>query len=199
MSTKYCKYCRTEIDKKATVCPNCQRKQSSGCLTAIGAVFIVLFALIFIPPFINGCTAGYDHAKNQDNSARSSVNNNAHSDENSKSNSKSTSVSIADHYLTQNSSGETVLVVKYDFYNGEDEPKNFAWTVNDKCFQNGIECQEEYFLDEVDTSKQTADIQPGITLNLSVAYKLSDTSDVNIVVTKLIGDDEFINETFSVK
>lgn len=41
MSTKYCKYCRTEINKKATVCPNCQRKQSSGCLTAIGAVFCV--------------------------------------------------------------------------------------------------------------------------------------------------------------
>lgn len=199
MSTKYCKYCRTEIDKKATVCYNCQRKQSSGCLTAIGAVFIVLFALIFIPPFINGCTAGYDHAKNQDNSARSSVNNNAHSDESSQSNSKGTSVSITDYHLSQNSSGETVLVVEYDFYNGEDEPKNFAWTVNDKCFQNGIECQEEYFLDEVDVSKQTADIQPGITLNLSVAYKLSDTSDVNIVVTKLIGDDEFINETFSVK
>lgn len=55
MSTKYCKYCRTEIDKKATVCPNCQRKQSSGCLTAIGAVCIVICALLFVPPILTRC------------------------------------------------------------------------------------------------------------------------------------------------
>lgn len=185
MATKQCKYCRSEIDKKASVCPHCQKKQGGGCLSIIGAVCIIILALLFIPIFAKGCSDGYNEEKNR--SERSS-------EEEQK-----TSVTMTGHHLTKNSAGDSILVVDYDFYNGEDEPKNFTWTVNDKCFQNGVECQEEYFLDEVDTSKQTADIQPGITLNLSVAYKLSGTSDVNIVVTKLIGDDEFINETFSIQ
>lgn len=41
--TKICKYCRTEIDSKATICPNCQKKQSSpvGCLTVVG-IFVLI-------------------------------------------------------------------------------------------------------------------------------------------------------------
>lgn len=37
---KICKYCRSEIDKKAKICPNCQKKQGSGCGT------ILLFCII---------------------------------------------------------------------------------------------------------------------------------------------------------
>lgn len=44
--TKVCKYCQTEISKKAKVCPNCKHKQGGiGCL---GVILIVAFALIFI-------------------------------------------------------------------------------------------------------------------------------------------------------
>ena len=47
--TKVCKYCQTEISKKAKVCPNCKRKQGGiGCL---GVILIVAFALIFIDTF----------------------------------------------------------------------------------------------------------------------------------------------------
>lgn len=46
--TKICKYCRQEIDKKATVCPHCQKKQSGGCLTlaAAGALLLVLIGFL---------------------------------------------------------------------------------------------------------------------------------------------------------
>lgn len=108
-----------------------------------------------------------------------------------------TSISITGHHLTTNSIGDNVLVVDYDFYNGEDEPISFSWTCTDQCFQNGVECSTFVLVDEVDTHKQTADVQPGVTLSLSVAYKLEDMSDVNIIVKELIGDKEYINQTFS--
>lgn len=40
--TKLCKFCKTEIDAKAKVCPNCKRPQKShGCLMVIAALIIV--------------------------------------------------------------------------------------------------------------------------------------------------------------
>lgn len=42
--TKICKYCQTEIAKKAKICPNCRKKQG-GPLGAIIAGIIVLFVL----------------------------------------------------------------------------------------------------------------------------------------------------------
>lgn len=47
--TKLCKYCQTEISRKAKVCPNCKRKQGGiGCL---GVVLLVLGVFIFIGSF----------------------------------------------------------------------------------------------------------------------------------------------------
>ncbi len=49
--TKICKYCRTEIDSKASVCPNCRKSQSSlGCLLALVAIpLFILIVLITTP------------------------------------------------------------------------------------------------------------------------------------------------------
>lgn len=51
MKTKTCKYCRSEIDKKAKVCPVCRKRQKSGLGIAVGTIFvflgIVLLALGF--------------------------------------------------------------------------------------------------------------------------------------------------------
>lgn len=46
--TKICKYCRQEIDKKATVCPHCQKKQSGGCLTLAAAGVLLLVLIGFL-------------------------------------------------------------------------------------------------------------------------------------------------------
>ena len=47
--TKLCKYCQTEIPRKAKVCPNCKRRQGGiGCL---GVVLLVLGVFIFIGSF----------------------------------------------------------------------------------------------------------------------------------------------------
>lgn len=45
-TTKICKHCRAEIDKKATVCPNCKKNLSSGCLNGCLLVFLAFFFVI---------------------------------------------------------------------------------------------------------------------------------------------------------
>lgn len=44
MKTKTCKYCQSEIPKKAKVCPVCRKKQS-GLLTCIAVAFIIMIIL----------------------------------------------------------------------------------------------------------------------------------------------------------
>lgn len=42
--TKKCKFCQTEIPKKAKVCPNCKRTlKSHGCLTSI-LIFVIIIS-----------------------------------------------------------------------------------------------------------------------------------------------------------
>lgn len=42
-TTKKCKFCQTDIPKKAKVCPNCKRTlKSNGCLVSILAFIIIL-------------------------------------------------------------------------------------------------------------------------------------------------------------
>lgn len=43
MPTKKCKYCQTEIDKKAKVCPNCRKKQGGSLkFIIIGAIVLLI-------------------------------------------------------------------------------------------------------------------------------------------------------------
>lgn len=48
--TKICKYCQTEISKKAKICPNCRKKQNKG----IGKWFIIAAVLIVIVGAVTG-------------------------------------------------------------------------------------------------------------------------------------------------
>ena len=62
---KQCKYCKQMIDKKASVCPFCRKKQSSsGCLIVI---LLFFFAIILFPSFI-----GYSKRSGSSNSSSSS-------------------------------------------------------------------------------------------------------------------------------
>lgn len=47
METKICKYCQSEIPKKAKICKNCKKKQGIGCLPIIG-IFILFIIVIGI-------------------------------------------------------------------------------------------------------------------------------------------------------
>lgn len=51
METKTCKYCKSEIDKKAKICPNCRKKQKGGIL---GKVLIAIIILAIIGVALSG-------------------------------------------------------------------------------------------------------------------------------------------------
>jgi len=47
MPTKKCKYCQTDIDKKAKICPNCHKKQGSKLkVILVTVVILCIFAII---------------------------------------------------------------------------------------------------------------------------------------------------------
>jgi|GEM_PF-4512792 len=210
-NSKQCKYCRQPIDPKAKVCPYCQKKQS-GIGNVLKAVIIALALIIFVPAFIGACSSNskktgssssnptppvQQTTKEQKSDNLNSSKTKEESEKITEAEKQDTSVSITGHHLTKNYADEDVLVIDYAFYNGEDEPKSFSWTFDDKCYQNGIECSSYVSVDEVDSQKQIADVQPGVTLNLSVAYKLDDLSEVNVVVKRYLSDKVYLDETFS--
>lgn len=61
MAVKKCRYCREEIDKRATVCPHCQKKQGTGCGTILAALAIVAGGA-FVLSRCNAIRDGYDKA-----------------------------------------------------------------------------------------------------------------------------------------
>lgn len=111
-----------------------------------------------------------------------------------------TSVKIADHKLSTDYNDETILVVNYEFYNGEDSAKAFIFMFSDKAFQNGVECDSTVIgCDDIDSNSQLNEIQPGISYIVSVGYHIADMSDVEIEVTDLYGSNSYLKETISLE
>ena len=53
-----CKYCQSEIDARAKVCPHCRRKQSNdGLIITLSVIGVLLFLSIGIP-FVKGFMSG---------------------------------------------------------------------------------------------------------------------------------------------
>lgn len=59
--TKICKYCQSEIPKKAKVCPNCRKKQSKFPKWIIFAVVILVLIIA-----IGSCSGGNDNKETTD-------------------------------------------------------------------------------------------------------------------------------------
>ena len=110
-----------------------------------------------------------------------------------------TTLKITGHHLSTDYQGEQVLVIDYEFYNGEDDAESFIWFFSDKVFQNGVECDDLVIgCDDVDSQASMNEVMPGTTYQVSEAYHLTDTSDVTVKVTDLWGDTTYIDETFSI-
>ena len=64
---KKCKYCQTEIDAKAKICPNCKKKQGpNGCLIAV----IVVIILAVIGVAIGGSSDDDTNTNSSENTER---------------------------------------------------------------------------------------------------------------------------------
>ena len=83
--------------------------------------------------------------------------------------------------LHHDTSGEDIVIIKYLFTNvsGED-PANFLYDTVYNVYQNGQELEQAYFLDdEANYSNENLnkDILAGTTLEIEVAYELTNTTD----------------------
>lgn len=63
--TKLCKYCRSEMDVRASVCPFCRRKQTHTLLTVLLIVAAVFIGLPFCVGFLKGLTGSVNKSSSQ--------------------------------------------------------------------------------------------------------------------------------------
>ena len=97
-------------------------------------------------------------------------------------------VTIKDYRVTEDSSGDDILIITYTFTNNSDESAAFIYTIEDKCFQNGVELGDVFTswgIDDCSFDNKSKEIKPGISLDVQVAYKLNDTTtDVEVELDK---------------
>ena len=110
-----------------------------------------------------------------------------------------TSVKIIDSFLSNAHDGTDVLVIKYEIFNGEDSNLTFSAFFDDKVYQNGVECSDLVYSEDVDSTAAISSIKPGVTLVVSEGYKLTDKSDVEVEVKKLFSDKVYCSQTIKIQ
>ena len=112
-------------------------------------------------------------------------------------------VEIKDARLTESIFGKPAIIVTYSFTNNSSEAESFFFAVEKNVFQNGIALgKAAHMADGEDYGdKDTADVQPGATVDIEIGYELYDTeSDVVVEVTeKSHFKNDKITKTFSIK
>ena len=113
-------------------------------------------------------------------------------------------VDILSCRLAKDYEGSPVVIVKYKFTNNDDDPASFDIAFIDSAYQDGVELNKAYFLDdsaEYDSDNQMKKIKTGASLEVESAYKLNDSeTDVEVEVKRFISfDDSVVTKTFTIK
>lgn len=90
--------------------------------------------------------------------------------------------------IKQDYEGNNCLVLYYDYTNKEDKAKGMWLSdINIQVFQNGIECETAFVLNDRDNSMDnySKDIMKNVTINVAESYKLYDMNDVTIQIEEL--------------
>lgn len=97
--------------------------------------------------------------------------------------------------------GKAILTVTYSWTNNSDKATSFSFAFSDKAYQGGIECQRSYVTNIMsDDNKDTADIKPGASIEVTRSYLLNDKSDVEVEVSELISfSDKVVSKTFTLE
>lgn len=113
-------------------------------------------------------------------------------------------VTYIKHELSTDYDGNPCLILYYTYTNKSDEPKSaMGNSCYIKAYQNGIECDPATIPFDV---KNTAidnhlkNIMPGISLEVAEAFKISDKSDVTLILTDIfdiLGDSPTATATLS--
>lgn len=81
------------------------------------------------------------------------------------------------HEISENSMGEEVLIVYYEFTNNDDDNASFDDSFSDSCFQNGVELEHSMFHANDQTKNSNREIQPGTTVEVASAFDIGDSRD----------------------
>ena len=152
-TTKLCKHCKTEIPYEASVCPQCRKKQKTGCLGKILIAIAVLFVLLMF----SGGEPEEELAENEFVFADMKV-------------------AFLEHKVEKDAAGTKCLVLYFDFTNNADESYAFDYTFMVKAFQDGVEIQPTYFHVNEETKNGSKEIEPGMTLRVAEQYEIKDVS-----------------------
>ena len=186
MELKPCKYCQTAIPKKAKVCHNCKKKQGGKAKWII----IILIALCFIV-----WALGKSSSDETENNSSTTANTEKHSPDNNQTDVLSDGiidVNIDDchvkyikHEIVKNMSGEKCVAIYYDFTNNSDEAKAFIYTIDDKCFQDGVELESSIFHVSDESHDSDVEIKPGKTVTVCSGFVLRDEeNEIELEVSK---------------
>ena len=152
---KKCKHCKSEIDAKAKVCPNCKKSQGmSGCLKAIIVVVVLIIAVIVL---LGACTK--EVVDSIDESIQETEN--SYKDINGKTTFakgetfenkylKLTMIEVNDNFKdydewTSVKNGYKIIMVKFEAENiGEED--QFVSYLDFNCYADDIAMEENYLL-----------------------------------------------------
>lgn len=89
------------------------------------------------------------------------------------------------HELIEDFDGNPAIRIYFDYTNKKDEASSAQMTFYPQTFQNGVECDMGFVMDENEADSNTAkDIQKDTTLNIAFVYTLQDDSNnVTLKVT----------------
>lgn len=96
-------------------------------------------------------------------------------------------------HTKMDSLGETydVVILTLDYTNNSTETDSYAFTLRDSAFQNGVELEEFYNHDLMPSdSNTTKDVRPGSTVEVILAYKLTDDSDMEFEIGYMYSDEQ---------
>lgn len=84
-------------------------------------------------------------------------------------------VKVLNYSIETDDLGKDFLLVEYEFTNHTEKAQSFAWSVNDKVFQNGIECDDlTVWSDLIDSNATQNEIKPEVQYTLKKGYLLAD-------------------------
>ena len=111
-------------------------------------------------------------------------------------------VTVDDAYVGADYEGNPVIIVTYSWANNSDEATSALASLEEKAFQNGVELEDAFIVDGMDTSGWDSEVKPGSGTTFQRGYVLADTSEVSIEVTDLWdweNDGLLAEATFSVE
>lgn len=96
------------------------------------------------------------------------------------------SIKYTSHELAADYEGNQCLLVYFDFTNNSSDNTSALVTTGITAYQNGVECNSAYYPSSENESASNYDknIQPGTTLNIALAFEISDLSDVTLDVSE---------------